>query len=279
MKKMKVYSLTTLLLLGLSIFTSCKKDDHPAPTPPPEPEKTLFEVILGKWEFNNTSSRKSGGATVSNKNQGERIAVAIEFLNDSTYMLLFSNGDVIDGKFSLADSTTIDLTGLGTLSDLSISDSMSSFKLSTPEWGVLSITALKAEEIPESVNTTLLCRTWKLDSTVAGPATFFSQGGDGYLQIKLMFSKSGTYFLRQFSPDTLHRAESTSWRWHSTKPNTYVFSWEGEDKEVTIKELTETSLKMEDEWIYYEYYDNQGNYVPEGIPFPQHQRYVFVPED
>ena len=250
--KTKTHSLSMLLLSVLISFASCKKDSTP-PDPPqdPEPQPTLFEAVQGKWTLDAAPTNPGKRNIVSGKHQDSPQYISVEFLSDSTYIVVLDNGYVIDGKFSIPDSTTINLKELGVISDITFAGTSLTFNISTSGWGEVSVAANKAPAIPENANNTLICKTWELNSTAWGPATFNRNGGNGHVSVKLRFSPSGTYFVKQYIiPDTLAYAATTSWHWHPSKPNTFIYtSEEGSDNEVVITALTDSSLKMEEDFV------------------------------
>lgn len=278
--KMKIYTFAILFALMSLIFVSCQKNDIFVPTPDPEPQSTLFQTIQGKWVMNTPAPRQGYRNTVSAKQQDVPQYVSLEFLSDSTYIIVLDNGDIIDGKFNITDSITIDLKEFGIISDINFAGASLNFEIATADWGLVSVTANKTTPLQDNAITTLICsKTWQLDSVETGPAIFNTTGGDGYMGVKLRFSQSGTYFVKQYALDTLWYAATSTWNWHPSKPNTYVYAFEGHNYEVTISEINDHSLRMKEDGIYYWHYDNGGNYIEEGIPREIHKNYRFVPVD
>lgn len=276
--KMKIYTLTILFVSNLLTFVACQKSEVLTPTPDSGPHPGLFRSIQGKWVMNNPAPRQGHQSNISGKKQDVLQYVSLEFLSDSTYIVVLDNGDVIDGKFSISDSTTIDLKEFGVISEINFAGASLNFEITTTDWGVVAVTTIKATSLPENANTTLICsKTWQLDSSETGPAIFNKIGGDGYMGIKLRFSQSGTYFVKQYALDTLWFAGVSTWGWHPSKANTYVYAFEGHSYEVTITELTENSLIMREDGIYYWHYDKSGNHIDEGTPWEIHKKYRFVP--
>lgn len=276
--KIKIYTFTALFASGLFFFVACQKSGVLVPTPDLGPNSTLFLSIQGKWVMNNPAPRHGNQNSISGKKQDLPQYVSLEFLNDSTYIIVLDNGDIVDGKFSITDSTTIDLKEFGVISDITFTGPSLNFEIATSDWGVVAVTTSKATSLPESANTTLICsKTWQLDSTETGPAIFNKIGGDGYMGVKLRFSQSGTYFVKQYALDTLWFAGTSTWNWHPNKPNTYIYAFEGHNYEVAISELKENSLILREDGIYYWHYDNSGNYIEEGTPWEIHKKYRFVP--
>lgn len=273
---MKKFSLLLLLVVAVLFTSSCKKDDPTAiVTPDPDPKPTLFETILGKWTANTPDGRKKT-ANVSGKNQGLPHFVSIEFLSDSTYLLEMEGNHIFEGRFSPSDSTVIDLRQFGVLSDIKFSGSVISFNLQTVNWGEFVVTAGKSEEVTAGEQTDLLCRVWEMSTPAIGPAIFDRYGGDGYMHLKLSFSKSGTYFIKQYALDTLEFAQTSTWRWHPSKANTFIYQYKGKDKEVTIKQLTQSALKIEEEITLIQYHDANGNPVPGGVEVSDTNAYKFA---
>jgi len=268
--KMKISCIPGLLLLIVGTFISCKKDDNAPVTPDPRPG--LFEKVLGKWEMNNASTRKTIHNVASAKNQRPPSFVSIEFLSDTTYILVLENGNVIDGDFSLEDTTVISLDGLGLLTDITFADESLSFNISTSDWGKLSVSANKAEAIPDNPNIRLICRTWILDSVATGNIIYGIGHPEEY-RVLVRFSETGTYYLKRYAlgltenaPDTLQLAQTMRWTWDAEKPGTFLYEFEGEYKKAVINELKSGSLKFEAEGF------RDDQLVPDA-------RFVFVPAE
>ncbi len=265
---MKFYSFTALLF-SLLMTVSCTKDyaPEPTPTPDPDPQPTLFESIQGKWNINAPASRISAPKT-SGKIQEEKTLVSLEFLSDSTYIVTLNNGEMYSGKIEINDSTTINLYQLGIITDIKFTGETSlSFNISSDGWGSYTVVTTKAPVIPETSETALICKKWDITATDRGPATFGFYGGFGDTHLHLLFTKSGTYYVKTFHLDTVYNVHSCTWKWHPSKANTFIYTNEGKDSEVTITELTDHSLKMEEDYT--------DSWSQQSV----HQKYSFVPAD
>lgn len=264
--KMKVYSFAIFFLAATIFFASCKKDGAPSPTPDPDTEPTLFDAIQGKWNINNSVGRTTK-PVASSKIQGEKVLVSLEFLGDSTYIISLDNGEIYSGKIKINDSTTINLSQLGIISNIKFSgESSLSFDLSFDDGGSLMVVTTKAPEIAETAETALICRKWEITSKDTGQAVFNFYGTKEY-PLHLLFTKSGTYYLEYFNSLTnaIFNVRTTTWKWHPSKPDTFLYLYEGKESEVTITELTDHSLKM------------QEDYMDRGSQTILHKEYLLVP--
>ena len=236
--RLHVYYL--LFFFAFSIFASCKKDDKTSLTPTPTP--ALYSTVLGKW----TVIRPSSGRVqhnIASKIQSPAELTSIEFLNDSTYVIVMGEDEVTTGTFTVTDSTSITLSGLGSLSEIKIANAKMDFKLFY-NGSVLVLSANKAAEIALTGDTKLLCRTWYLTNT----DSLYDDYENGTDKITVLFSAAGTYLVQNFRKDTLLEADIANWKWHTSKPKTIIYWWDSEEPDendaVTITELTGTSLKL-----------------------------------
>ena len=236
--RLHVYYL--LFFFAFSIFASCKKDDKTSLTPTPTP--ALYSTVLGKW----TVIRPSSGRVqhnIASKIQSPAELTSIEFLNDSTYVIVMGEDEVTTGTFTVTDSTSITLSGLGSLSEIKIANAKMDFKLFY-NGSVLVLSANKAAEIALTGDTKLLCRTWYLTNT----DSLYDDYENGTDKITVLFSAAGTYLVQNFRNDTLLEADIANWKWHTSKPKTIIYWWDSEEPDendaVTITELTGTSLKL-----------------------------------
>lgn len=265
--KRKLYYSVVWIFSALIFLGACKKDNTPTPDPTPDPEPTmsLFESIQGKWNINNASGRIVASKLLSGKVQDQRTLVSLEFLSDSTYIITFGYGEIYSGKIKMNDSTTINLGELGIVNNIQFSGETSlSFNISSEGWGSFTVVTTKAPKIAETTETALICKKWAITTTDMGPAIFNLYGSGEEYPLHLLFTKSGTYYVSTSHLDTIYNALSCTWKWHPSKAKTFIYSNEGKDNEVTIIELTETSLKMEEDYI-----DEWSQAV--------HKEYFFVP--
>jgi len=250
MKSKYILKLLLLIVIVAGIY-ACQKETETPKTP--LPERTLASAINGKWIIDANSH-------VSSRSQEAAQLSSIEFFNDSTYLVSISSGEVFAGKYDITDSSEVNISELGTLTDITIEGDTLLFKLST-EAGTILITANKAPEITDSDSTRLLCRNWKLQGTTFSPATF-GWSAEYNRNVYLRFYKSGTYLIDVHLQDTLPILHSGDWNWHPTRPGTYTYTWYNYPYYgvVTgngiITELSTSSLKITDS--YYTYPSSNG---------------------
>ncbi|HTN05918.1 hypothetical protein [Agriterribacter sp.] len=279
--KIKLNFRLLLLFFGISVFVACKKDDTDSTQPPPA-SVSLQEAVVGKWEIHPAVARlkhNSNNPPVSHKIQEPSQVLSIEFLSDSTYIVVMSGNEVLTGKYNVSDSAVIDLSGFGHLSEIKIAGNAMDFKLSS-NGTVIVISANKAETIPLTDNTRLLCRNWYLTRAESGEEVY-GEGPGAPDKITILFSAAGTYLVQFSSDDTLHSAEIANWKWHPTLSNTFVFWWydepADEDAFVSITELSSNSLKIQESHTDYEYhYDGEGN-ITSTDTFTVTTQYVLIP--
>jgi hypothetical protein len=190
------------------LFVSCKKSDTIAPS-----ETNLSKTVQRKWLA--STSNTAGLAWV-------------EFLYGNTYLVKNLDGSLQKGTYSLQnDSTTIQLSGLGTIQVESISNSDFNFTFnrinntasarifSTPSPGVVF-----------SNNTDLLCnQSWNIEKVYQylGPGLYDTLyypytdlSGFTTLATNVIFSDNGTYFVSEVTEysgtlDTFFF--SSNWDW------------------------------------------------------------------
>ncbi|MFT3705529.1 MAG: hypothetical protein QM802_24380 [Agriterribacter sp.] len=232
------------VVAAIALFASCKKDDTTSPTP--QPTNPLYSSVLGKWNVTTTAGRIQGN--VSSKIQSPLQLLSIEFLSDTTYIVVMNDNTVTTVTFKITDSTSITLPDFGTLSEIKVADGKMNFKLQY-NGSNITLSANKAAEIALTDDTKLLCRTWYLHNT----DSVYGDYEDGTDKITVLFSSAGTYLVQNYRQDTLINADIANWKWHPTKPKTILYWWDGDEPSdndaVTITELTSTSLKMTETYI------------------------------
>src|SRR5690554_3801412 len=87
-------------------------NDNPAPT-----LDEIFDDIQGAWELKNIGFSSEFGANARTK--GEFFDPFIEFLKDSTFLIIDSNENGFRGKYKLKEDV-IELLGFGTIEDYSV---------------------------------------------------------------------------------------------------------------------------------------------------------------
>lgn len=249
-----------LYALLFTAFFSCKKDDGTKTNP--DETISLYKTIAGKWNISSLSGRIKNVHT-ANKIQDTDDLASIEFLSDSTYIIVTSDLDVFTGNFKVTDSASITLTGFGALSEIKIANEKINFKL-LYEGNSITITANKAAEIADSDNTRLLCRRWLLTQQEDGAGTYLDS--DDADKITVLFSSSGTYLVQYLRKDLLLSAEIANWKWHATQSNTFLYWWYDDANNlnpVVIESLTKSMLRITET-----YYDGSETYT---------ERYVLTP--
>lgn len=253
-----------LFFFAFSIFASCKKDDKTSSTPTPTP--ALYSTVLGKW----TVIRPSSGRVqhnIASKIQSPAELTSIEFLNDSTYVIVMGEDEVTTGTFAVTDSTSITLSGLGSLSEIKIADGKMDFKLFY-NGSVLVLSANKAAEIPATEKTKLLCRTWLLTHELSGDSAYDNEGFGDPDKITILFSDAGTYLTQYIKQGVVTDAQLAHWKWHPTIPDAIVDLADddtSDDNYLIITELTNSSFKFSYTW---EDVDNNTSVT---------DRYVLIP--
>lgn len=277
---------TTQFLMMMSVLfltlAGCSKDDDNNIDEPDDGRtaEQLTQEILGKWTFGDDLSFEARGIPTSNPLAKARTrsvlsksrilagtpdiiaggtatgvigAGFIEFLADGTFFILDADGNLFTGNYTATNGETIDLSGFGSITDITFADGRIDFVLRYVNAGqtrTFEIRANKAAEIPASERTSLICRTWELERIVAGWDGFENSG---ISKVTVTFSPSGTYVFQFFEGNGgLIAADVEYWKWHPTDANKFL-SWAAADTEptsnyddysVNILELTASQLEI-----------------------------------
>ena len=248
------------VFLSLSLFFSCKKDDHPGSPPPaattPPPEPTLFEMVQGRWDVDVPfAGKKANPSSPSFKNQEKQdigTVTSAEFFGDSTCIITFNYYYGIVQRISVSDSVTFNIDGLGPLTDVRVYGDSLSFSFTYYDMP-MTVKAAKRKNIDVDENKEALLNTWKLTTEEDGAAFYEENEING--DFHMIISGAGS-FVQQY-PDY---AESFNWRWHPEEPDAVVPYFAGGDDEnnnryFKILELSSTRLKVQE--IFMEpVYDN-----------------------
>ncbi|MGN6437016.1 MAG: hypothetical protein ACTHMM_10805 [Agriterribacter sp.] len=236
-----------VLFLSLSVFFSCKKDDNPTPTPPPE-EPTVFERVQGRWDAEVEPPARSSNPAVSPKNQDMPHISSVEFFSDSSYILVFDHYRVYTGKFTVTDSTAFNFADFGAITNLKLSDDSISFSCMYDEDLPVSVKAAKVDEIVVSADKKPLLKTWVLSEDEDGAELYQEHYVPQGEKITMQFTASGTFLTRFGNDDKQMR----NWKWHPQIANAAVqyYPWESENdieynSYYKLVELTSTSLKIQ----------------------------------
>lgn len=246
--KHKFSTLYLFVSAAFAVLSSCKKEDHPAPqTVSVSP---LYNAVLGKWNISTTAGRITDNNTnISSKVQSPPQMVSIEFLSDSTYIVMLNDGTVTTGTFTITDSTSVTLPSFGVLSDIKVADGKMDFKLRCNGTEII-LYASQADKIALTSETKLLCRTWLLVAPEYGDSVYHYSKDNTVDKITFLFSSSGTYLVQYFQKDTLLMADVANWKWHATRAMTIQFWWgddkpkDADDNLVTIEVLQSGALKL-----------------------------------
>ena len=268
-----------VLFLGLA---GCAKDSGNGPDEDLNDEQ-LETKILGKWEISNFPTELFPTADAGLRPQASisknmllagragvvaevggvgTITAFIEFLPDDTYLVQDAAGNAFSGGYVVKSGQTITLTGIGSISDIVFSGSRLDFKLSLSISGttqVLEITANKKPPIADNDRTDLLAQTWSLYSEEDHEGNIaFLDGEIEYDdditidQLKITFSKSGTYAIRYFLKGAVVRVETANWRWDPSNSDKLQYAWYNDafsnDSSVTIIKLTTSELVVKETW-------------------------------
>jgi hypothetical protein len=227
----------TAVLILILMMTSCKKDEGPSFAPAPD----LSVQIQKRWDI--------GGAVFS----------SLEFNNSNQAMVVYGQSlqepDSIRSYFyRILDSKTVDIKNFGKMEVSSISDTAIQFSFTPKSGTAISLNGRRAGlSVGNASNTSLLCRTWKLERFLEDGEPEFDFDTIGLLTVT--FTTSGTYLL-QGSLDigdsaTVDEQDASLswWKWNPAAPGQKIcYSHESEDfscdslNEVSIVSLTGTEL-------------------------------------
>jgi hypothetical protein len=231
-----------------SLATSCKKDDYTSPQT--GTFSPLYNAVLGKWNITTTVGRVTNNqSNISSKVQSPPQMVSIEFLTDSTYIVILNDGTVTTGTFKVTDSTSITLPNFGVLSDIKIADGDMDFKLQCNGTDII-LYANQSNKIALTSDTKLLCRTWLLVPPEYGDSMYHYTKDNTVDRITILFSSAGTYLVQYFQKDTLVLANIANWKWHASRAMTIQFWWGNneptgdDDGVVTIEVLKSGALQL-----------------------------------
>ena len=233
----KLEKILMLMLLVFSAF-SCSKDEA-------EPAVTLKnETISAKWLVAGT---ESGYFSFEFNKSGTYIVQKIPTTTPDEKLVYFGDYNIINDK-------SINLADFGTLKIASITKDAFSFTISTPDnpSNNVLITTTKADEMPSTTKTDLLCRTWKM-TKFNGEDVVGTEH-----ELTVLFSKAGTYFVEIANPLDGDEGGLSNWKWKDSNEVIMCYSWEGTpncDNVVEVLELTTSSLKIKEvsDWGTYLY--------------------------
>ncbi len=221
MKKLNLVFLIVFLMAG---FYSCQKQDTGSL------EVLSMQTLSGKWNVTDTAS----------------VYKSFEFNTMGSYIIVqdtIVNHDPIFGTYKIIDDKTIKLSDGGILDLSLIDDTRFNFSMTTQQaTGVsIAITSIKADQLPISIRTDLLCRTWQMDSVNENSRQ------DTAIVKQVIFSQSGTYF-ENTSGSLINDDVVAQWAWKDENEKTICLALDGKptcngDNEIQIDVLTLSKLK------------------------------------
>jgi len=226
-----------LIILASTFVTACDKDVN-------DPKETLEKAtICAKWNVNNSSEYKS-----------------FEFNECGNYIVVKNTTAkstnkrvVLFGTYEIINANMLTLADFGTLTISEVNESSISFSInltSDPENEFI-INASKQDEIESSTKTDLLCRTWEMVTENGVPVAGTK------MELTIMFSKAGTYFVSFANPDDENEGGLAQWKWNNDEETQLLYSWEEvpnweEEDYAEIPELTVNTLTIVqhgDTWV------------------------------
>ena len=162
---------------------------------------------------------------------------SFEFNLDNNFIAATKDNNSVFGSYSMPEKNTINMDKLGVIKvteDKDVDVSLLFYPADEPDTP-LNFTAVRAERMPESPETDLFCRTWKVVSCTKPE----------YVGDYLFISSAGTYFFTE--PDGVTNSMS-QWRWHNDRYNDFDYShnkWRNYGR-AEILELSEKVLKIFD---------------------------------
>ncbi|MFT3750288.1 MAG: hypothetical protein QM768_18365 [Agriterribacter sp.] len=251
-----------ILLFSLSFFFSCKKDDNPSLS---TPEPALFEKVQGKWaadiELPRRISKPSGREFFqpSKKVQDIGNISSVEFFSDSSYILTFNQYYAITGKLSVKDSTSFELSTIGTVSDLKVVGDSISFNCTYYDIP-MTVKAARVGTVAIDNNKKAILKNWQLTAEEDG-ADFFEDSHASPDNISFFFSPAGTFLLK-YSAGNQSYAQAFEWSIFSSKENSFLLSFPYYTQDnysyLKIIELTDSTLKLQLIYVSPEYDDNDN---------------------
>ena len=227
---MKKLSKILCVIFAITCIAGCSSNENDTIETP------VNTTINAKWTVNNSTEYKS-----------------FEFNDSGNYIITKNAADakkttttneiktIFFGTYIFIDDNTLELSDFGTLTIDNMDEKAIHFtlKLNNNTNTETFIEADREEEITNSTNTELLCRTWQLIS-IDGQNVL---GTDEELTV--LFSRAGTYFVTNNNP--LEEGGLAEWNWTDSTQTFLEYSWNkglGSDGIVEVSNLTSTSLTI-----------------------------------
>jgi hypothetical protein len=239
MKNFKVF-LNLFLITAILIVNSCKKSDD-SKSAVTDTKKSISK----KWIIENRKSTLSSDY------------IWFEFNLDDIYIIGKTDGTILSGSYTISDDTkSIRLTNYGVMTINTLSDTEFAFSLKlNNSTDSITLSATPAQVIASSSKTDMFCRNWNLDKTTDSDTTILYPNTES-TKLEVIFSNYGTYFVTNVYKDSTTEYLNRQWKWKDQSETIICYgdltcNCTG-DNEVTIVELTNTLLKMnEDGELYF----------------------------
>ena len=196
---MKRFNQILIVMSLLISFISCNKDENKDETN--NPGTLNKETLSAKWNVTRTSDYES-----FEFNESGNYIVVKNTTKKSTNSQI-----VLFGTYEIIDNQTVVLSDLGTIKVSNIGEDAISFTIalnSNPN-GEITINATKQDQIANSTNTQLLCRTWEI----------VTLGGLDIGRPVVLFSDAGTYFIK-----TSYGNDIGTWTWCDAEESKIAFT-------------------------------------------------------
>jgi hypothetical protein len=190
-------------LICISLLSSCKKDDAGTAT---APSPSIGSQILNRWAV-------SGASFCS-----------IEFNNSNQAIVVYGqnlqNADSVRSYFyRVLDSKNVEVKNFGRILVNSISSTSMDFQFTPSLGSAQNLTAAKAgTSVGTASNTSLFCRTWKMDKWMMGDTTIIDFDTVGL--VTATFTTAGTYFVdgTELFGDSATENIMSWWKWNPSFP-------------------------------------------------------------
>jgi len=261
------------LALSLCVFFSCKKDDAPG-TPTPEQKPTLFETVQGKWVAPVTLEPRVSNVSVlgapkaSMKVEDMGAIASIEFLKDSSCLIVAESGLALYHKIGVKDSTTFTFGQVfDDLSEIKVEGDSISFNVVQGD-EVVTVKAGKVADLTLPQDRKSLVNDWLVTHEEDGDSLYNAgnnNNGPNYpdgTQIYFQLTPAGS-FVYKITYGSQAMVVASTWELdpdHSDILKIASFNYNDNndlpESFVRILSLTETSAKIQ--LVSYMYNDNNN---------------------
>ena len=230
-------------LMCISLLSSCKKDDAGTTT---APSPSIGSQILNRWAV-------SGASFCS-----------IEFNNSNQAIVVYGQNvqtaDSVRSYFyRVLDSKNLEVKNFGRILVNSISSTSMDFQFTPSIGSAQNLTAAKAgNSVGTASNTSLFCRTWKMDKWMMDDTALIEFDTVGL--VTATFTTAGTYFVdgEELFGDSATENMMSWWKWNPSFPGEKIcYSHETETFEcdtnnvVRVVSLNSSELILEEKGLMY----------------------------